>query len=182
MTLPSGVHPSGGAGHSDPDRDQPPPPLRCLIVEDQLMVLQLLQTMLQAIDGIRICHTATSQAEGLALCRRDPPDLLILDLALPDGSGLAVAEQLLELNPAAQLIVLSGQASSFVCPAALQPMVRGVVDKTAAFRQLQEAIARCLHQSPQPLTPRQQEIFRLIGRGLSNREIAARTGLALTTV
>ncbi len=111
-------------------------------MEDQLMLLQLLRTMLQAIDGIRICHTATSQAEALAICRQDPPDLLILDLALPDGSGLAVAEQLAELRPEAQLIVLSGQASSFICPTALQPMVRGVVDKTSAFRQLQEAIGQ----------------------------------------
>ena len=173
-----GSQPRGVSG----DPDQTPAPLRCLIVEDQLMLLQLLRTMLQAIDGIRICHTATSQAEALAICRQEPPDLLILDLALPDGSGLAVAEQLAELKPEAQLIVLSGQASSFVCPTALQPMVRGVVDKTSAFRQLQEAIGRCLRQRQTPLTPRQSEIFRLIGQGLSNREIAERTGLALTTV
>jgi DNA-binding NarL/FixJ family response regulator len=146
------------------------------------MLLQLLRTMLEAIDGIEISQTATTQAEGLALCREDPPDLLILDLALPDGSGLAVAEELAQRNPQAQLIVLSGQASSFICPTALQPMVRGVVDKTSAFRQLQEAISRCLHNTPSPLTPRQLEIFRLIGRGLSNRDIAEHTGLALTTV
>ena len=146
------------------------------------MLLQLLRTMLQAIDGIRICHTATSAAEALELCRRDPPDLLILDLALPDGHGLAVAEQLAALKPEAQLIVLSGQASSFVCPSTLQPMVRGVVDKTSAFSQLQAAINRCLQQHHTPLTPRQTEIFQLIGQGLSNREIAERTGLALTTV
>lgn len=151
-------------------------------MEDQLLLLQLLRTTLQAIDGIGSCRTATRQAEALALCRQEPPDLLILDLALPDGSGLAVAEQLAELRPEAQLIVLSGQASSFVCPAALQPMVRGVVDKTAAFHQLQEAVSRCLGRRPPPLTPRQSEIFRLIGQGLSNREIAERTGLALTTV
>jgi DNA-binding NarL/FixJ family response regulator len=177
LPAPSPRHPS-----ADADADAEPAPLRCLIVEDQLMLLQLLRTMLQAIDGIRICHTATSQAEALALCRQDPPDLLILDLALPDGSGLAVAEQLVAQKPEAQLIVLSGQASSFICPTALQPMVRGVVDKTSAFRQLQEAIGRCLPQRQTPLTPRQREIFRLIGQGLTNREIAERTGLALTTV
>ena len=173
QTSPDRTH-----GH---DQDQPAP-LRCLIVEDQLMLLQLLRTMLQAIDGIQICHTATSQREALAICRQDPPDLLILDLALPDGSGLAVAEELAIHNPEAQMIVLSGQASSFICPSALQPMVRAVVDKTSAFRQLQEAIGRCLRQQPAPLTPRQSEIFQLIGQGLSNREIAERTGLALTTV
>ena len=146
------------------------------------MLLQLLRTMLQAIDGLCISHTATCQADALTICREDPPDLLILDLALPDGGGLAVAELLVERKPDAQLIVLSGQASSFICPASLQPMVRGVIDKTSAFRHLQDAVVRCLQQRPSPLTPRQNEIFRFIGQGLSNREIAERTGLALTTV
>ncbi|MFM7312906.1 MAG: response regulator [Cyanobium sp.] len=182
MSSPSELPPARPIDPADQGRQPSAAPLRCLIVEDQLMVLQLLRTMLQAIDGIQICHTATSQAEGLALCRSDPPDLQILDLALPDGSGLAVAELLAQLRPEAQLVVLSGQASSFVCPSALQPMVRGVVDKTSAFRHLHEAIARCLQRSPSPLTPRQGEIFRLIGRGLSNREIAERMGLAVTTV
>ena len=45
-------------------------------------------------------------SEALAICREDPPDLMILDLDLPDGSGLAVAEQLAERRPEAQLIVL----------------------------------------------------------------------------
>ena len=157
-------------------------PLRCMIVEDQLMFLQLLSTMVQAIDGLRISHTATSCEEALALCHQDPPDLLILDLALPDGSGLAVAELLAAIRPDAQVVVLSGQASSFVCPTALQPHVCAVVDKTAAFVQLQRALERCLQRPPVQLTPRQQEIFGLIGQGLSNREIAARTGLAVPTV
>ena len=180
LPLPPDPYQNGHSGGGD--ANGPTASLRCLIVEDQLLLLQLLRTMLQAVDGIRICHTATSQAEALAICRTDPPDLLILDLALPDGSGLAIAEQLAALRPEAQLIVLSGQASSFVCPTALQPMVRGVVDKTSAFHQLQEAISRCLQQRPSPLTPRQADIFRLIGQGLSNREIAKRTGLALSTV
>ena len=160
----------------------PPADLRCLIVEDQLMFLQLLRTMLQAIDGICIHRTATSQAEALAICRADPPDLLILDLALPDGDGLAVAAELAQRRPEAQVIVLSGEAASFVCPGPLQGMVRGVIDKTAAFGQLQRVIERCLNRRPIALTPRQRQIFALIGRGLSNREIATQTGLAVSTV
>ena len=159
-----------------------PAPLRCLIVEDQLMFLQLLSTLLQAVDGLRISHTAASQAEALRICREDPPDLVILDLALPDGDGLAVLEHLAAHRPQTQVVVLSGQASSFVCPTPLQPLVQAVVDKTAAFVQLQRALERCLNRPPVQLTPRQQEIFALIGQGLSNRDIAASTGLALLTV
>ncbi|MFM2080656.1 MAG: hypothetical protein RLZZ219_1338 [Cyanobacteriota bacterium] len=146
------------------------------------MFLQLLTTMLQAIDGLHICHTATTQRDALTLCRRDPPDLVILDLSLPDGDGLAVAQLLAEIQPQAQVIVLSGHASSFICPAGLAGMVRGVVDKTSAFRQLQEVLERCLNRQPTSLTTRQRQIFALIGQGLSNREIAAHMGLSVATV
>jgi DNA-binding NarL/FixJ family response regulator len=156
--------------------------LRCLIVEDQLMFLQLLRSMLQALPGIEISAVASSQAEALAYCQTDPPDLLLLDLSLPDGDGIAVADSLAQLNPRAQLVVLSGQASSFICPAHLQPMVRGVVDKTAAFSTLQQVIATCLDQPKPQLTPRQQQIYGLIGQGLSNKEIARATALTVATV
>ena len=160
-----------------------PSPLRCLIVEDQLMFLQLLRSMLEALPGLDVYATATSQAEALALCSGEtPPDLLVLDLALPDGDGLAVAEALQQRQPAAQVVVLSGQASSFICPAHLQPLIRGVVDKTAAFSQLQRVLQRCLPHAPDPLTPRQQQIYRLIGQGLSNKEIARSADLSIATV
>ena len=160
-----------------------PPILRCLIVEDQVMFLQLLHSMLEVMPGLSVVAAATTQAEAIAHCRSaDPPDLLILDLALPDGDGLAVAQALAEHHPNPQVVVLSGQASSFVCPAALQPLIAGVVDKTSAFHQLTSVLERCLPQSGTPLTPRQQEIFGLIGKGLTNKEIARAAGLSIATV
>ena len=160
-----------------------PPILRCLIVEDQVMFLQLLHSMLEVMPGLSVVAAATTQAEAIAHCRSaDPPDLLILDLALPDGDGLAVAQALAEHHPNPQVVVLCGQASSFVCPAALQPLIAGVVDKTSAFHQLTSVLERCLPQSGTPLTPRQQEIFGLIGKGLTNKEIARAAGLSIATV
>lgn len=146
------------------------------------MFLQLLATMLNAIHGVEVRHTATSQRDALAICHREPPDLLILDLSLPDGDGLAVARLLAGTHPETQVIILSGQASTFICPADLAASVRGVVDKTSAFRQLQEVVERCLNRQPVNLTTRQRQIFALIGQGLSNREIAARAGLSVATV
>jgi DNA-binding NarL/FixJ family response regulator len=152
-------------------------------VEDQVMFLQLLRSMLEALPGLEIGAVATTQAEALALCSGDaPPDLLILDLALPDGDGLVVAEVLAETNPKAKVVVLSGQASSFVCPAALLPWIVGVVDKTAAFSQLQRVLEPCLPSVGEPLTPRQREIYGLIGQGLTNKEIARSTSLSIATV
>jgi DNA-binding NarL/FixJ family response regulator len=160
-----------------------PEPLRCLVVEDQLMFSQLLCTLVDAIPGIQVIGTATSQAEGLEQCTaQPPPDLLLLDLALPDGPGLAIADALLAHHPTAKVVVLSGEAASFICPSRLQSAMAGVVDKTAAFSQLQVVLQNCLKRPPQALTARQQQIYALIGKGMSNKEIAHTTNLAITTV
>ena len=93
------------------------------------------------------------------------PDLLILDLHLPDLPGIKVAEVLQQQRPQAKLIVLSGQASSFVCPAELQPMLHAVVDKTSAFQELRQEIGRLLGEpmpapSPAPTPPEHDSLTR----------------------
>ena len=94
-----------------------PEALRCLIVEDQVMFLQLLCSMLEAMPGLTVVGTATRQADAIALCSGDDaPDLLILDLTLPDGDGLAVAQALADqaidlLLPWREWIRAVGQAA-----------------------------------------------------------------------
>ncbi|MDA1040337.1 MAG: hypothetical protein O3A37_08640 [Planctomycetota bacterium] len=61
--------------------------LRCVAVEDQTMFLQLLSGMLRTIPGVELVATATTVAAGQAACDTEAVDLLILDLALPDGNG-----------------------------------------------------------------------------------------------
>jgi DNA-binding NarL/FixJ family response regulator len=166
--------------------------LRCLIVEDQVMFLQLLCTMLQGLRDLEVVATATTCYDGLLACSRHRPEILILDLALPDGDGLDVARFLRMQQPQARTLVLSAQAASFVCPEDLETMLVGVVDKTSTYEKLQGVIESVLlpHGSEAPfhrptlqsLTSRQQEIFSLIGRGLSNKAIATTTGLSLATV
>ena len=166
--------------------------LRCLIVEDQVMFLQLLCKMLQGLPGLEVVGTATNCHDGFEACRKLRPDALILDLALPDGDGLGVARFLRLLQPDAKALVLSAQASSFVCPEELEAMLVGVVDKTSTYETLRDVIeAALLQETPQDaepngpvaaLTPRQRQIFSLIGQGLSNKAIAHATGLAVATV
>lgn len=185
----------GQGGRTTSDGVQMESVLRCLIVEDQVMFVQLLSRLLQGMPGLEIVATATSCREGMEACQQHRPQLMILDLALPDGEGLQVARFLQMLEPDAKVLVLSAQASSFVCPEELETMVIGVVDKTSTYETLEDVIHCALQphgSSAQPcssdamqvlgLTPRQRQIFSLIGRGLTNKSIARLTGLSVATV
>ncbi|MEB3275999.1 MAG: response regulator transcription factor [Cyanobacteriota bacterium] len=164
-----------------------PGTLRCLIAEDQVMFLQLLQRLLEGLPGLEVIATAGTAAAAMAACRLHRPDLLILDLNLADGDGLPVLASLAQWCPQARAVVLSAQAADFVCPEPLQPLLLGVVDKTATFETLISVIAELLPNrhpgtSPFALTPRQRQIYRLIGQGLSNKQIAQALELSLATV
>ena len=159
--------------------------LRCVVVEDQLMFLQLLVGMLQSIRGLKVVASATTAAEGIRACRELYPDLLILDLGLPDQDGITVAEALAAANPRARVIVLSAATSAFVCDPALDPMLHAVVDKVDACETLSLEIAELLDPSTDAtprLTEREEQILRLIGQGLPNRRIAEQLGLSVYTV
>jgi DNA-binding NarL/FixJ family response regulator len=162
-------------------------PLRCLIVEDQVMFLELLHQLLEQQLGLSVIATAATAQAGIAACRLHRPDLLILDLALADGDGLPVLAGLADWVPGARAVVLSAQAAGFVCPEALQPLLLGVVDKTATFETLIGVISALLPErqpelEAQQLTPAQQRIYGLIGQGLSNKQIASRLMLSVATV
>ena len=167
--------------------------LKVILVEDQKMFLQLLESILRSNPDIEVVATCSTTADGISQCEKYRPDLLILDLQLPDGNGVAIARQLIVSNPAAKVIVLSGHANTFICPPDLQSAMHAVIDKTRAYSVLQEQLDLLVHASgakkpkasaldDADLTDREQEIFALIGKGRTNREIAKHFGLSEHTV
>ena len=167
--------------------NQPAAQLRCLIVEDQVMFLELLQRLLEAQPELEVVATAASARAGIAACRLHRPDLVILDLSLADGDGLPVLEDMAQWCPRAKAVVLSAQAAGFICPEALEPLLLGVVDKTATFdtllRVIQELLPTAdLGRAAESLTPAQQRVYALIGLGFSNKQIANKLELSVATV
>ncbi|MEB3349503.1 MAG: response regulator [Cyanobacteriota bacterium] len=120
-------------------------PLRCLVVEDQLLLQELLHEMLERQPGLEMVGRASSAAEAISACAVLRPDLIILDMALPDGDGLSVARALHVLKPEARVIVLSSFASTVEWPQELHHQLTAIVDKARAFQDLIAAI--------QPLLP-----------------------------
>ena len=68
------------------------PPIRLAIVDDSELVRVGLQTLLEGAAGIHLCATASTAAEALIVCRRERPDLVLLDIRLPDGTGKVLVE------------------------------------------------------------------------------------------
>jgi DNA-binding NarL/FixJ family response regulator len=168
--------------------------LSCLIVEDQLMIQQLLSMVLANLKGLKVVATASTEAEGIAACEAHHPELLLLDLALPDGNGVAVARHLINVNPSARIIILSGETSTFVCPDDLSPHIQAVLRKEQAYDELTREIRELLPVMEEiptgdslgelvgRLSPKEGEVFTLIGKGMLTKEIASHLGISIHTV
>lgn len=166
-------------------------PVRGILVDDHQMFVDAVASLLRAQGVVDVVATATTARDGAAAASAHRPDLLILDLALPDASGLDVVAALSAANPEAKTIVLSGQAVSFVCPPHLACHIHSVIDKTRAFTTLQREVERLFPTpadagepapSPKDLTLRETQVFTLIGRGRTNVAIATELGISVRTV
>lgn len=174
--------------------------MNCLILEDQVLLADLLARNLAAYPGLKVVGIAGSVAEGQHLCREHSPDLLVVDLMLPDGLGVEVAEQLIRDRPDARVIVLSAECQRLQCSRHLHNAIVAVIDKTEALEKLQHQVRRLLVEARlggegtdggeapagapahwDRLTRREREVFQLIGEGLSSEAIAERLGLSVLT-
>jgi DNA-binding NarL/FixJ family response regulator len=169
--------------------------LQTLVVEDQLMFQELLVAMLRGHPGLAEITTASTASEGIDCCSRFRPDLLILDIALPDAEGLTVAKALQVLNPAAKVIVLSSHASTFLRPPELRDVICAVIDKARAFDDLLKEIGLLTgcegieHSDDglpldalKHLTQRERQVLDRLGRGQSNKDMALDMDLSVRTV
>lgn len=161
----------------------------CLILEDQVLLADLLARDVASLPGVRVCGVAHTVAHAQRLCTQHPPDLLIVDLLLPDGEGMEVAEWLLHRKPQAKVLVLSAQCDRLVCSRHLHDAIVAVVDKAQAIDTLHEVIHAIAwpgnsEGASDPITAlseRERQVLALIGRGCSSEEIASRLHISLHT-
>lgn len=168
--------------------------LRCLVVEDQLMFLELLVVTLGTVPYIEVVATATTVQEGLLAVERHQPDLGIFDLVLPGGDGLQLARKAKALVPGIECILLTAQPGQVEWSPELAKCFRAIVDKVRAFDVLLREVDALLKErfpalenaaGTDPtllLTPRELEIFQLVGHGHGNKQIAAELFISQRTV
>jgi DNA-binding NarL/FixJ family response regulator len=184
--------------------------LRILIADDHEVVRRGLCTLLQTHEGWEICGEAKDGREAVEKAKQVRPDVVILDVGMPNLNGLAATRQLLQLNPQQKVIVLTITDSDHVIREALDAGARGFVLKSDAARDLISAVEalqrnrmfftprandmvlagfldRGHHgsngESPKSstLTPREREVIQLLAEGKSSKEVACLLNLSTKT-
>lgn len=181
-------------------------PIRVLVVDDHLVVRTGIRALLGLEPDIDVVGEGRDGAEAVAEAKRLEPDVILMDLVMPQMDGIAAIEQIMAQQPAARILVLTSfEADDKIFPAiragalgytlkdfgpgelvrAIQRVYRGEssLHPAIARRVLQE-LARPPHQPPagEPLTEREVEVLRLVAHGESNQAIAAVLEISTTTV
>jgi DNA-binding NarL/FixJ family response regulator len=175
--------------------------IRILVVDDHPVVRQGIRTFLDVQDDLTVVGEAADGTECVAAAQRCRPDVILLDLRMPGGDGVAALRELRRVGNPARVLVIT----SFTEPGAVLPAVRagaaGYVYKdvdppalAAAIRAvhaghvlLHPDVARLLstgeqHVTSTSLTAREREVLAELARGRSNREIARAFAVSEKTV
>jgi DNA-binding NarL/FixJ family response regulator len=182
--------------------------LRILIVDDHSVVRRGVRALLEAREDWEVCGEAADGRTAVEESRRLKPDIVILDLSLPELNGLEAARQILHDRPQTEVLVLTMHQSEDLAQEVLQAGARGYVLKSDADANLVQAV-ECLRQhrpfltpnvtelvlekyirgkdaideEDRPkLTPREREIVQLVSEGQSSKEIAATLSISVKTV
>ncbi|WP_406066046.1 response regulator transcription factor [Streptomyces sp. NBC_01077] len=185
--------------------------IRILVVDDQQLVRMGLRMLFEQAQDIEIQAEADNGAEAVRLAERLTPDVVLMDLRMPGMDGITATRRILAARPATRVValttfddddhlypVLAAGACGFLVkdtpPTELLDAVRRSANGEASFSRdiLDRLVARALHARsssdtrtdlPGPaITPREREVLGLLGVGLSNKEIADRLHLGVTTV
>jgi DNA-binding NarL/FixJ family response regulator len=173
-------------------------PIRVMVCEDHQIVREGLVALLESHDDFQVVGEAGDGAAAIALFRRQPPDVTLIDLRMPRVDGVEVIRTLRREHPDSRFLVLTTYDSEDDISRALQAGASGYLLKGTNRSTLRDAI-RLVHAGrryippeiaervlPGPaaeeLTEREVEVLRRIAEGMSNREIGTQLGISESTV
>jgi DNA-binding NarL/FixJ family response regulator len=188
-------------------KPRPPDQIKVVIVEDHRMFREQLAHLIDKAEDMRVSGQADNIRDGLALIKQVQPSVAIVDITLKGSSGLELLKDLRAQGITVPVVVLSMHAESLYAERALRAGAKAYVTKHEASVEVLKAIREVLdgeiYLNPRfmsrmistlmggrdvnarpidRLADRELEVFQLIGRGLTTREIAAQLGLGITTV
>ncbi len=181
---------------------------RVLICDDHAIVRTGLRTLLGAQPGLELVGEATGGYEALELIDKTRPDILLLDLSMPDLDGISVTRESKRRFPEVRVLILTVHEEQALLREAIRAGASGYILKQAAESELLSAVQVLMRgdmyvdpammrdllresvDSPapraeagvEPLTPRETEVLKYIVRGYTNRQIGDELSISVRTV
>jgi two-component system, NarL family, response regulator LiaR len=180
--------------------------IRVLIVDDHTIVRKGIRALLAEIAGLEVVGEAADGLEAIALAARLDPDVILMDLAMPRMDGIEATRQIRTQQPESRILVMTSFATDDKVLPAIKAGAQGYLLKESAPDDLVQAIRQIyrgessLHPviarkvlreiahpadqppTPNPLTPREDEVLRLVAQGLGNQDIAKKLYITDATV
>lgn len=174
--------------------------IEVMIVDDHEVVRRGIAEVIDRTEGLRVVAEAGSVAEAMRRATLVHPQVVLVDLQLPDGTGIDILTKLHEAVPESKAIILTSFDDDDALAAALRAGAKAYVLKSVRGAEITDVIRavaagrtlldertvtrrRAGHEDPTAdLTPSERKVLELIGDGMSNREIAAKLGVAEKTV
>ena len=167
-----------------------------LVVDDFPLVRSVVSHWLKQAGVFDVVETCGSAEEALGLISRNPPDVLVADIKLPDSDGLNLAEAARRIRPSLRILILTAADDACYARKAAKLGIEGYIRKTASLSRLVDAVrsvASCATvyelaaviprgAEVDILTEREIEVLELVAIGCHNSEIAERLFVSLKTV
>ena len=173
--------------------------ITCLIVDDHEVVREGLRLALSRSPRIRVIGEAADGTSAVALTERRRPDVVIMDLRMPDMDGLEATEQILEQVPGTAVLIFTAYGERSLLQRGMESGARGYILKETPHETLLRAIEKVAAGDTfvdpglmaefvagkgqmDVLTPREREILQLLADGMSNVDVAAKLFISQETV
>ena len=178
-------------------------PIRVMLVDDHTMVRRGLATFLKIFDDLQLAGEAESGEAAIQLCAEVLPDVILMDMVMPDMDGAATTRAIRQRFPQVQVIALTSFKEGALVQHALEAGAIGYLLKDVSADELAgairaahggrvtlspeaaQALVETANQPPAPgldLTEREREVLALMVEGLNNTQIAGRLTVSASTV